>query len=112
MNKENTEKKTAAGCLLIVALFFFVLAVYQCSEEKQARRVRQEIKHSVPASFRADTIMRRSRGVTDTSNLATGEDDDGDPYDNPDFDDIIPGEEYDEEFVDRSEGDHELYDEP
>ncbi|MBQ9670148.1 MAG: hypothetical protein IJV23_03925 [Prevotella sp.] len=56
--------------------------------------------------------MRRSRGVTDTSNLATDEDDDGDPYDNPDFDDLFPGEEYDEEFVDRSEGDHELYDEP
>ena len=34
---------------------------------------------------------------------------DDDPYDNPDFDDVIPGEEYDEEFVDRSKGDPELY---
>ena len=32
-----------------------------------------------------------------------------DPYDDPDFDDLIPGEEYDEEFVDRSQGDPELY---
>ena len=32
-----------------------------------------------------------------------------DPYDDPDFDDLVPGEEYDEEFVDRSEGDPELY---
>lgn len=37
---------------------------------------------------------------------------DSDPYDNPDFDDLIPGEEYDEEFVDRSKVDHELYDKP
>ena len=36
-------------------------------------------------------------------------DDDIDPYDNPDFDDLIPGEEYDEEFVDRDTGDPELY---
>lgn len=34
---------------------------------------------------------------------------DTDPYDNPDFDDLVPGEEYDEEFVDRSEVDPELY---
>ena len=32
-----------------------------------------------------------------------------DPYEDPDFDDLVPGEEYDEEFVDRSEGDPELY---
>ncbi|MBR1793585.1 MAG: hypothetical protein IJ764_08120 [Bacteroidales bacterium] len=38
-----------------------------------------------------------------------GDDDDVDPYDDPDFDDLIPGEEYDEEFVDRSIGDPELY---
>ena len=37
------------------------------------------------------------------------DDDDRDPYDDPDFDDLIPGEEYDEEFVDRSQGDPELY---
>ncbi len=36
--------------------------------------------------------------------------DNQDPYDNPDFDDLIPGEEYDERFVDRSTGDFELYD--
>ena len=36
-------------------------------------------------------------------------DDDSDPYDDPDFDDLIPGEEYDEEFIDRSTGDPELY---
>lgn len=36
--------------------------------------------------------------------------DDQDLYDNPDFDDLIPGEEYDEEFVDRTTGDPELYD--
>jgi hypothetical protein len=40
-----------------------------------------------------------------------GKDDgeDNDPYDDPDFDDLVPGEEYDEEFVDRSKGDPELY---
>lgn len=34
---------------------------------------------------------------------------DDDPYDDPEFDDVIPGEEYDEEFVERSKGDPELY---
>lgn len=37
------------------------------------------------------------------------EDEDIDPYEDPDFDDLFPGEEYDEEFVDRSKGDPELY---
>ncbi|WP_279113056.1 hypothetical protein [Hoylesella timonensis] len=112
MNKDKTEKKTAAGCLIIVALFFIVLAVYQYNEEKQARQVRQEIKHLTPASFRADTIIRRNRIVTGALSPTTSKDADSDSYDNPDFDDLIPGEEYDEEFVDRSEGDRELYDDP
>ena len=35
-----------------------------------------------------------------------------DPYDDPYFDDLIPGDEYDEEFIDRSTGDPELYENP
>jgi hypothetical protein len=34
---------------------------------------------------------------------------DNDPYDDPNFDDLVPDEEYDEEFIDRSTGDPELY---
>ena len=37
---------------------------------------------------------------------------DSDANHNPDFDDLIPGEEYDEEFVDHSESVREIYDEP
>lgn len=112
MNKEKTEKKTAVGCLLMVALFFFVLAVYQCNDERQERRARQELKQSHTESFIADTTAHTKRTASGSFASTDDEETDGDPYDNPDFDDLFPGEEYDEEFVDRSEGDRELYDEP
>ena len=112
MSKDKTEKNTTVGCLLILALFFFVLAVYQCNDERQERQAKQEIKLSYTKSFIADTTEYTKRTASGSFTPTNDEETDGDPYDNPDFDDLFPGEEYDEEFVDRSEGDRELYDEP
>ena len=56
----------------------------------------------------ANTIKGRERVNTNFKN-GEQDDDDIDPYDDPDFDDLFPGDEYDEEFVDRSKGDPELY---
>lgn len=56
----------------------------------------------------ANTIKGRERVNTNFKN-SEQDDDDIDPYDDPDFDDLFPGDEYDEEFVDRSKGDPELY---
>lgn len=111
MNKDKTEKKIAAGCLFVVALFFLVLAVYQCNEERKGMNVKEEIRLSATPPPIVDTTMCTKRNAIGIVTPAADEDPDGDPYDNPDFDDLIPGEEYDEEFVDRSEGDRELYDE-
>ena len=108
MKKEESEKKAAAGCLVVAALFFLVLGIFQCREERQSR---QEVKPPATAPLK-NTAPVRQKTKTAASTFTLTEETDGDPYDNPDFDDLIPGEEYDEEFVDRSEGDPELYDEP
>ena len=52
-------------------------------------------------------VLPADEQVDDRDGKDDGED--NDPYDDPDFDDLVPGEEYDEEFVDRSKGDPELY---
>lgn len=131
MKNEESEKKAAAGCFVVMALFFLVLGVYQCNEEQQPkqkvkssvtivplmsneeRQPEQKVKPSSSAPL-TNTAPVRQKAKTTTSTFTPEDDEetDGDPYDNPDFDDLIPGEEYDEEFVDRDEGDPELYDEP
>lgn len=110
MKKDDTEKKATAGCFIVMALFFLVLGIFQCSEDQHSKQdvtpfIIEPSMNTAPASPKTKT----------TVSTFTPEDDeetDGDPYDNPDFDDLIPGEEYDEEFVDRDEGDPELYDGP
>ena len=57
----------------------------------------------------ANTIKGRKRGNITSKDDELDDDDDIDPYEDPDFDDLFPGEEYDEEFIDRSTGDPELY---
>ena len=75
------------------------------------RRERYEQLHR-ETQRRTDSIKNTVRNRKPTGKFLGGSyyDDDRDPYDDPDFDDLIPGEEYDEEFVDRSQGDPELYD--
>lgn len=74
--------------------------------EEQSLRWRDSVRHHNDSI--ANTIKGRKRVNFNFKN-GEQEDDDKDSYDNPDFDDLIPGEEYDEEFVDRSKGDPELY---
>lgn len=57
----------------------------------------------------ANTIKERKRVNITSKDDELDDDDDIDPYEDPDFDDLFPGEEYDEEFIDRSTGDPELY---
>ena len=70
--------------------------------EEQSLRWRDSVRHHNDSI--ANTIKGRKRVNFNFKN-GEQEDDDKDSYDNPDFDDLIPGEEYDEEFVDRSKGD-------
>ena len=110
MKKEESERKATVGCLVVAALFFLVLGISQCNEEQQAE---QKVKPSATVPL-MNTAPVRQKTKTTVSTLTSADDEetDGDLYDNPNFDDLIPGEEYDEEFVDRDEGDPELYDEP
>ena len=97
---------TLLGCTIYMAL-------RERNKKEQFRQINQErierIKRSIELSKHHNDSVRA------TMKLSAGEmkyektDDSRDPYDNPDFDDLIPGEEYDEEFVDRSQGDLELY---
>lgn len=104
MKKGKPEKKMSAGCFVVAAIFFMVLAIYQCSAEQQTK---QNIRQSTPIPQETDTIRHKTKTVISIS--ANGEEPYADLYDNPDFDDLIPGDEYDEEFVDHDEGDPELY---
>ena len=107
MKKDESEKKATAGCLVVAALSFLVLGICQCREEW---RREQEVKPPATAPLKNTVPVRqKTKTATSTFTPADDEETDGDPYDNPNFDDLIPGEEYDEEFVDRDEGDLVLY---
>lgn len=110
MKKDETEKKATVGCFVVAALFFLMLGIYLHYEERSSK---QEMKPSTAAPLK-NTAPSHQKTKTATSIFTPEEDEetDGDLYENPDFDDLFPGEEYDEEFVDRSKGDPELYDEP
>ena len=104
--KDKSEKRMAAGCFVVAAIFFMILAIYQCTAERQAK---QNVRQSAPLPSRPDTIRHKTKTVIGIPIPTDDEETDNDLYDNPDFDDLIPGDEYDEEFVDRDEGDPELY---
>ena len=122
----TNEQKKKLGDLL--AFLFIMLCMVGCTayyvqynrhqaEQKakfrqldKERRERYE-QRLLESQRHSDSIVNtvRNRKPTDKFVVSSCDDDDRDPYDNPDFDDLIPGEEYDEEFVDRSQGDPELY---
>ena len=87
---------------------------------KRDEERRERIRLGQDAARRYTDSIRRSVRVKSTmgnSSTAKGYDYDDsdpydDPYDDPYFDDLIPGDEYDEEFIDRSTGDPELYENP
>ena len=110
---DKQERGCASGCLVVVALFFIVLMVMQCNEEQASKRPAASPTPTYSAPPPTDTAQKSSHKPTKFyhANKGIEDEDDIDPYDAPDFDDLFPGEEYDEEFVDRSIGDPELYDE-
>lgn len=103
---------TVYGCTV-----YFALQERRQKEEsyrKDAER-REKIRQGMELSRRHNDSIRNSmKNRKGNIFFTTGKesDDDKDPYDDPDFDDLFPGEEYDEEFVDGSTGDLELYDKP
>lgn len=85
---------------------------HRIEAEKQKIREEQDLRWRDSIIHHNDSIANTIKGRKRANlNFKDGkqDDDDTDPYDDPDFDDLIPGEEYDEEFVDRSTGDPELY---
>ena len=131
IEEERMERYALSGCGCIVFFVLLALAVCICCGEREMRRIRaeqeieqkrlrveREMREAGQKRRRADARAlnreraRHEQGVGASERFSpdnAGED--GDPYDDPDFDDLFPGEEYDEEFVDRDMGDPELYDE-
>lgn len=121
MKRDNFDNKATAGCFALVAILFLAVTIFLHNEEKEKRQNKQEITHPNTSSTDGIHHKKENTAIISTNNIAAPvttnkEDDDAsdddDPLENPDFDDLIPGDEYDEEFVDRSMGDPELYDEP
>lgn len=116
------HKKFLTNLLISIAI---VGSIYGCTiyfalqerkKNEEIHRKDKERRERINQSLRAAQQDRDSIGNTATNRKTAGkfiissDDDYIDPYEDPDFDDLIPGEEYDEEFIDRSQGDPELYD--
>ncbi len=82
-------------------------AIQDRERHKQGEEVYGRMRRAV------DSVRHQPLNISNVNSLGkfVGKDDgeDNDSYDDPDFDDLVPGEEHDEEFVDRSKGDPELY---
>jgi hypothetical protein len=103
---------------LVMGCIYGCTAYYAPQERKQKEEFRRRDNERREAILRGlDSIRLHNDSIRKSVSTKKGkrgitigaDDDDRDPYDDPDFDDLIPGEEYDEEFVDRSQGDPELY---
>lgn len=101
------------GC----AAFYFQEGKHQAEQNAKFRQYDKERREKIEqglieAQRHRDSVSNTVKNRKSIGNFViVSNDDDRDYYDDPDFDDLIPGEEYDEEFVDRSEGDPELYEE-
>lgn len=104
--------------LIIIGCIFGCTAYFALQERKQKEKFQRWDNERREAIRRGlDTVRLHNDSIRKSVSTKRGnsgividtDDDDLDPYDDPDFDDLIPGEEYDEEFVDRSQGDPELY---
>ena len=121
VKRGNFDNKATAGCFVLIAVFILAVAIGLHNEEKEKRQNKQEITYPTINTSSTDDIHHKKENIAVplTNSIATipattsgdDENDDDDLLENPDFDDLIPGDEYDEEFVDRSTGDPELYDE-
>ena len=104
--------------LVIMGCIFGCTAYFALQERKQKEKFQRWDNERREAIGRGlDTVRLHNDSIRKSVSAKRGnsgividtDDDDLDPYDDPDFDDLIPGEEYDEEFVDRSQGAPELY---
>lgn len=104
--------------VLVMGCLFGCTAYYALQERKQKEEFRRrDDERREAVRWGLDSMRLHNDSIRNSVSTKKGkggitigtDDDDRDPYDDPDFDDLIPGEEYDEEFVDRSQGDPELY---
>lgn len=117
----NRNKKfwnSLLAFLVIMGCIFGCTAYFALQERKQKEEFRRrDNEHRETIRRGLDSIRLHNDSIRKSVSTKKGkggiiigtDNDDRDPYDDPDFDDLIPGEEYDEEFVDRSQGDPELY---
>ena len=124
MNKLGKDfwRKLCISAIIIGVAYgltiYFALQERHHKDEIRRQKVEKQRLFEEESRWR-DSIKHHHKNVTKTVNgrkkwnISSGknedEDEDIDPYEDPDFDDLFPGEEYDEEFVDRSKGDPELY---
>lgn len=124
MNKLGKDfwRKLCISAIIIGVAYgltiYFALQERHHKDEIRRQKVEKQRLFEEKSQWR-DSIKHHHESVENTVNgrkkwnISLGknedEDEDIDPYEDPDFDDLFPGEEYDEEFVDRSKGDPELY---
>lgn len=118
------RKDTApSGCLALVVIFVALCVIMQCNDARSKRYNKQAQpetpSHIAPAPKKATETQPEpvstapspsqvQETYNTTRNMSDEEEMYGDQYDNPDFDDAVPGDEFDEEFM-GSEGDPEVY---
>ena len=125
MSIPHKQRKDTApsGCLALVVIFVALCVIIQCNDARSKRYNKQAQpetpSHIAPAPKKStetqpepvSTAPSQSQ-VQETYNTTRTMSDEeemyGDQYDNPDFDDAVPGDEFDEEFM-GSEGDPEVY---
>ena len=118
VNQDNLGNKGAAGCFTLFAIIFFAAAIVTNTKEHKIRRENQGITYPSVNTLSTDDVYNKTENIVmpKTESIITtaskANDDDEDPLENPDFDDLVPGDEFDEEFVDGSTLDPELYDDP
>lgn len=99
---------------LVVLVGLYTCTAYFALRERERQTMIHKQGEEVNGRMRkaVDSVKHLNQSMKNNSNktyLGKDSGEDKDYYDDPDFDDLIPGEEFDEEFVDRSEGDPELY---
>lgn len=122
---QKHRKDTApSGCLALVVIFVALCVIMQCNDAR-SKRYNKQAQPETPsyiapapkkstetppqsASTASSPTSQTQETYNMTSNMSDEEEMYGDQYDNPDFDDAVPGDEFDEEFM-GSEGDPEVY---
>src|SRR3712207_4024972 len=96
--------------IIILGMIYGCNIYFSLQEHKQRKEWQQEEERREKTKKYRDAMQKQRDSIKVSGKLQHShsiEDnvhsDNQDPYDNPDFDDLIPGEEYDEEFVDRSD---------